>query len=87
MKLLDGAAVYTISAKGRIPETWLDVFGDFSIKVIENGPITILTGKIEDQTALLGALQNLYTLGLVLLNVCCEPIPDPDPVKTKGDLK
>ena len=82
MKLLNGAAVYTISAKGRIPDTWMDVFGDFSIRVIEDGPITILTGKIEDQTALLGALQNLYTLGLVLLNVCCTEIPELDPAKT-----
>jgi hypothetical protein len=85
MKLSNGAAVYTISAKGRIPETWMDVFGDFSICVIENGPITILTGKIEDQTALLGVLQNLYTLGLVLVNVCCDEIPDIDPVKTNEE--
>ncbi len=66
-----GATLYEIRVCGRLPETWLDVFADMQIEVVEeeSGPVTILRGRLPDQAALHGTLQNLYGLGLGLVKV------------------
>lgn len=66
-----GAKEYEIRVCGRLPETWLDVFADMQIAVVdeESGPVTILRGRLPDQAALHGMLQNLYGLGLGLVRV------------------
>jgi hypothetical protein len=66
-----GAKIYEIRVCGRLPETWLDVFADMQIEVIEeaSGLVTILRGCLPDQAALHGMLQNLYGLGLGLVKV------------------
>jgi len=66
-----GTQVYEIRVCGRLPETWLDVFTDMQMSVVEEaeGPVTILRGRLPDQAALHGMLQNLYSLGLGLVKV------------------
>ncbi len=68
---MNGARIYEIRVYGRLPESWLDVFADMQIEVVEepDGPVTILRGCLPDQAALHGMLQNLYGLGLGLVKV------------------
>lgn len=68
---LDEAAVYEIQVQGLISERWQPYLDDFKVEVAgEDGwAVTTLTGAIVDQAALQGLLQQLYSLGLVLLSV------------------
>ena len=68
---LDQAAVYQIQIQGLISQHWLNYFDNFEIEIDgEDGwAITTLTGPFIDQAALQGVLQQLYSLGLILLNV------------------
>ncbi len=68
---LDQPAEYEIRVQGQISRRWLGSFTGLQISVAgEDGwAITTLEGGIIDQAALQGILQQLYTLGLVLLSV------------------
>ena len=68
---LDQPGNYEIKVKGLISQHWLQAFMDLRVTVVgEDGwAITTLEGCIVDQAALQGVLQQLYTLGLVLLSV------------------
>jgi hypothetical protein len=68
---LDQPGIYEIKAQGMISRHWLESFRGMQIKVVgENGwAVTTLEGCIVDQAALQGMLQQLYTLGLVLLSI------------------
>ena len=64
--------LYQIQVQGWISERWRDWFEEMSITrdQTSNGVhITMLTGEVADQAALLGLLQKLYTLGFPLLLV------------------
>jgi hypothetical protein len=64
--------LYQIQVQGWISERWRDWFEEMSIMrdQTSNGVhITMLTGIVADQAALLGLLQKLYTLGFPLLLV------------------
>ena len=71
----DQPATYQIQVQGWISDRWVDWFGDMTITVNDNGDAndalatTTLTGAVADQAALMGLLQQLYTLGLPLLLV------------------
>lgn len=67
----DEPAVYTIEVQGLISEHWSGYFDSFEIRVTgEDGwAITTLTGLFVDQAALQGVLQQLYSLGMVLLRI------------------
>jgi len=63
---------YEIRVRGQVGGRWAQWFDDMTIHVNEEtteGPMTVLTGPVADQAALLGLLQKLYTLGLPLLSV------------------
>lgn len=63
---------YQIEVQGKIGRRWAHWFDDLTVAVREPpgaAPLTILTGRVADQAALLGTLQKLYTLGLPLLSV------------------
>jgi hypothetical protein len=68
---LDEAAVYQIQVQGLISEHWSHYFDGFHIEVVgEDGwALTTLTGVLVDQAALQGVLQQLYSLGMVLLRI------------------
>jgi hypothetical protein len=68
---LDQPATYLIQVQGRIAEGWLYCFDTLqsSVEGQDGSAVTTLTGQMIDQAALLGVLQNLYSLGLVLLRV------------------
>jgi hypothetical protein len=68
---LDQAADYTVQVQGVISEHWLDYFEGLQITVEgqDGWAITTLTGRFVDQAVLQGLLQQLYSLGLILLKV------------------
>jgi hypothetical protein len=68
---LDQPATYLIQVQGLIAEGWLNCFDTLqsSVEGQDGWAVTTLTGPVLDQVALLGVLQNLYSLGLVLLRV------------------
>jgi hypothetical protein len=67
----DQAAEYNITVRGTVSADWADYFGGLSLSTSEGHghPITTLSGPLVDQGALLGVLNNLYTLGFSILTV------------------
>lgn len=86
---LDAPAHYRICAQGRFSPSWLDMLsGEWIIAghPADRPGATTLVGRVLDQAALMGVLEQLYSLGLPLLliecltsRVCCE--------KEKGESK
>jgi hypothetical protein len=68
---LDQPGTYEIRVQGTISQHWLSLFDCMQISVTgEDGwAVTTLLGEVVDQAALQGMLQQLYTLGLVLLSI------------------
>ena len=65
-------AIYQIEVLGELPPDLHEIFGnmDISTKTEEaTRPITLLTGKISDQTALAGILSALYESHITLINL------------------
>ena len=71
---LDDLGCYRIHALGVFSPRWLDMLsGDWAIA---DGPAarpgtTVLVGRVVDQAALLGVLEQLYSMGLPLLSIEC----------------
>ena len=59
---------YEIRVRGHLPTGWSNWLGDLTISHKPDG-ITILTGRLDDQAALYGALTQLRDLGVVLISV------------------
>ena len=70
---LDQPASYQIQVQGMFPARWRDYIQDMEIIVEgdEECPVSILTGGLRDQAALLGVLTFLYDQRLPLLSVEC----------------
>ena len=69
---LDDAAHYRIYAQGRFEAGWLDMLsGVWMIADHRSADkdVTILLGEVADQAALMGVLEQLYSLGFPLLLV------------------
>jgi hypothetical protein len=65
-------ARYRICAQGRFSPSWLDMLsGEWAIAEPAAGRpgATILVGQVLDQAALIGVLEQLYSLGLPLLSI------------------
>ncbi|HXX79105.1 MAG TPA: hypothetical protein VEI53_11455 [Ktedonobacteraceae bacterium] len=67
-------ATYRICILGTLDKNWSDYCGGMLIKhdvMLEHYPVTILTGILIDQAALIGVINSLYDLGCPLLSVEC----------------
>lgn len=64
----DEQAIYQITVKGSIDQSWSDWFDGFAITPQADGA-TLLTGPAADQAALHGLLGRIRDLGLPLLSV------------------
>ena len=73
---LDQPAPYRIRVQGMVPDRWRGYIQDMDIVVEddEECPVTILTGRLLDQAALLGLLNFLYDQRMPLLTVECLSI-------------
>ena len=61
-----------IRVEGAVPEIWIDRLGGLTVSVIwQEGtfPVTVLTGRIQDQAALMGVLSTLHDLHLPIVSV------------------
>jgi hypothetical protein len=68
------SATYRICILGTLDKKWSDYCGGMTIKheiVRDQYPITILTGMLVDQAALIGVINSLYDMGCPLLSVEC----------------
>jgi hypothetical protein len=67
-------ATYRISIMGTLDKQWSDYCGGMTIEhtiVLQQYPVTILTGLLTDQSALVGVINTLYNLGCPILTVEC----------------
>lgn len=63
---------YEITVQGHIDGNWADWFEGMAIATgvgTDGIPVTTLSGRLADQSALFGLLRRLYDLHLVLLSV------------------
>ncbi len=67
-------ATYRISILGTLDKHASEYCGGMKLEhdiVLNQYPVTILTGRVADQAALIGILNSLYDLGCPLLAVEC----------------
>ena len=65
-------AMYRICIFGTLDKKWSDYYGGMTIENVTDphaDSMTILTGTLADQSALLGVLNSLYDLGSPILSV------------------
>ncbi len=66
-------ATYCLRLQGILDESWSEQLGGMTISVNKEDEaetaVTTLTGRLVDQAALVGVLNNVYSLGLPLLSV------------------
>ena len=67
-------ATYRICIVGFLDKQYSDYYGGMTIQhdiVLDQYPVTILTGRVADQSVLIGIINTLYTIGCPLLSVEC----------------
>lgn len=67
-------ATYRICIVGFLDKQYSDSCGGMTIQheiVLDQYPVTILTGRVADQSVLIGIINTLYTIGCPLLSVEC----------------
>jgi len=64
----DDPQIYRIELNGILDQKWAEWFDGFTITYQDNTN-TLLTGKIQDQSALHGILANIRDLGLTLVSI------------------
>ena len=68
----DMPATYRICFRGYLPKSWSDCLGGMTVATHDRAgeaPLTVLSGWLPDQAALLGVLNTLYGLHFPLLSV------------------
>ena len=69
---VDDPATYRICVQGYLEDVWSDRLADMAITIREKegtAPESILTGKVRDQSELVGVLNGLYGLRVPILTV------------------
>jgi hypothetical protein len=68
---MDKPAQYEIQVEGMLSSRWAEWFPNLTMTNLEEkgSLVTILTGSIPDQAAMLGMLQTIHNLGLLVLSV------------------
>ena len=67
-------ATYRICIVGMLDKKYSDYYGGMTIEhdiVLDQYPVSILTGRMVDQAALIGVINSLYDIGCPLLSVEC----------------
>ncbi len=67
-------ATYRICILGTLDKQWSDYCGGMTIEhdiMLNQYPVTILTGRLADQAALIGVINSLYDMGCPLVSVEC----------------
>ena len=67
-------ATYRISILGTLDKQWSDYCGGMTIEhqsFLDRYPMTILTGQLTDQAALVGVINSLYDMVCPIISVEC----------------
>jgi hypothetical protein len=67
-------ATYRISILGTLDKKWSEYYGGITIeheRVLNQYPVSILTGLMADQSALIGVINTLYDFGYQIFLVEC----------------
>ena len=67
-------ATYRIVILGTLDKQWSDYCGGMTIEhqnFLDQYPVTILTGQLTDQAALVGVINSLYDMGCPIISVEC----------------
>ena len=67
-------AMYRICIQGTLDKNWSDYCGGMTIEHVSDPKryaMTILTGRLADQSALIGVLNSLHDIGCPILAVEC----------------
>jgi hypothetical protein len=67
-------ATFRIGILGTLDKQWSDYCGGMTIEhlsVLDQFPMTILTGQLTDQSALIGVINSLFDMGCPILLVEC----------------
>ena len=70
----DTPATYRIRLQGKLDKNWSEYLDGMTIadaQATDWTPVTILTGQLVDQAALIGVLNSVYDLGFPLISVEC----------------
>jgi hypothetical protein len=70
-------AMYRICISGNLDEHWSDYCGGMKIEQVSDPKsyaMTILTGRLADQSALIGVLNSLHDMGCPILSVECVAV-------------
>ena len=65
-------AIYKIKVEGVLKENWIENFQGLKVNIegsLSGNPVSVLTGKINDQSALSGLLNTLYNFNMTILSV------------------
>ncbi len=67
---MDEPACYRICVKGQLSEQWAAWFDGLMLENLPDG-YAVLYGRLPDQAALYGALNQIRDIGLTLISVNC----------------
>ena len=70
--LFDQPGRYRIFVQGQLSTNWSTRLSDMEITVqepVDQKPVTILTGEVRDQAALMGVLNTLYDMRCTVLKI------------------
>jgi hypothetical protein len=68
-----GSGIYEIRVRGQLDGSWSDWLEGLDVKLTDNGEM-LLSGRVEDQSALIGILNRIHGLNLTLLSVRKETL-------------
>jgi len=66
-----GPRFYHIHIEGHLPERWKDWFDGMTVTNLENREV-LLQGCVQDQSGLVGIINQIHNLNLKLISVHCE---------------
>ncbi len=64
-------SIYVIRIQGGLHERWRDWFDGMKVTSLANGE-TILEGLIQDQSVLVGVINQIHSLNLKLISINCQ---------------
>lgn len=63
--------IYIIHIRGQLHERWKKWFDGMTVRNLENGE-AVIEGLIQDQSALVGVINQIHGLNLTLISVSCK---------------
>ncbi len=62
---------YSILIRGNLHDRWRDWFDGLTVTNLDNGEV-LLEGPVQDQSVLVGVINQIHSLNLTLLSINCK---------------